>query len=310
MDTLSPFLIDAKREYLARMTDALTPIIVFKEFKRMYDAAQKARGDKALLIFQRDLQKIQSWNAGTVREKTQAIENKYSWLSQLIAMLFVSFIKVMSSVRVTNTDRPNIRLKLPTNDVFIHKVYVETARAYYENPYLIRRNDTEVHQAIVQKAIETTVRDELPLQDILEAYLGKSVDGDGTMAPILSPVHSEDEDAEAAPADDSTFDRAAQYASSSSSSESDDEEPQEPAEPKYIHMAGPSTSIVTPAAPPPSPTTVPQAPQLPPPQLPTQPMAHTISPQKQQQQQPSHPPHVPQAPPTLFQDATGDEHFG
>lgn len=307
MDMLTPFMMEAKREYLARMTDDLAPYLL-REFQEMYEKAAKENSNKALYGFQLALRDIRSWNAGIVREKTAVIETKCPWLSSLIAALFVSFIKVMSSVRVSQHERPNIRLKLPTNDLFIHKVYVETARAYYEKPQAIRRVDHATHQAIVQTAIETTVRDQLPLQDILSVYLGNSVDAkDGTMAPILSPVNSDDEDM-APPADDSPFDRAAQAASYSSESEED-----VPDEPKYISVPS-QPGDATPVPPLPVPLSAPPVPGMPPPGMPPTgmpppgmpptgvPTPHHAPPV------PPVPAHIPQPPRHLFDDAE-DGHF-
>ena len=317
MDTLTPFMLEAKREYLTRMTDDLSPFLL-KDFQSMY--ATSAKSNKALLSFQCALRAIPKWNAGIIREKTATIESKCPWVSSLIAAVFVSFIKVMSSVRVSQHERPNIRLKLPTNDVFVHKVYVETARAYYENPQLIRQLDHNMHQTIVQNAIETAVRDQLPLQDILHVYLGKSVDDNGTMAPILSPLNS-DEEEERPPADDSSFSRAAQatYSSSSDSEveDDDDDDPPQPAEPKYIQVGDHHTHpppLPPPPPPPPSPAQPVhmyqplQAPVLPVPPAPAHVAAAPRPPVPASPPPPAHP-SVPVAPKELFEDAE-DGHFG
>ncbi len=267
MDSATPFMLEAKREYLTRLCDDLAPFIL-KDLRATYDAARAKDANKALLNFQNELRAIPKWNAGIIREKTEIIEARCPWLSNLIAAVFVSFIKVMSSVRVSQHERPNIRLKLPTNDAFVHQVYVETARTFYETPDRIRQGDSQSRIAIVQAAIETAVRDQLPLQDILQAYLGKSVDDEGTMAPVLSPVHSDDDEPTPA-ADDSGFERAAEAFSESSS---DDEEPDE--EPKVIpvppapgHYQAPPPAPA--AYPPPAPAPTPVAPLPPPPhQLP------------------------------------------
>jgi hypothetical protein len=298
MDTLTPFLLEAKREYITRLSDDMSPIIL-RDMRATYEEAKKEDPSKALYCFQNLLKQIPKWNATLVREKTASIETKSPYLSSLIAAVFVSFIKVMSSVRVSQDERPNIRLKLPTNDVFVHQVYVETARKFYESPDFIRTATTSDKFSMVQAAIETTVRDQLPLQDILQAYLGKSVDDDGTMAPILSPVHS-DEDEPTPAADDSEFQRAGQVEAFSESS-TDEEEPAEP-QPKYIPMppevgAPPPVAAPYPQVQPPVAAPYPQV-QPPPAQQPPHPHPHP------------HPvaPHVPQAPKALFEDAD-DGHF-
>ena len=219
MDTLTPFMLEAKREYLSRLNQVIAPFVL-RDMLRMYDDAAE-RGEMPR-DFQAALRQIPKWNAGLVREKTSIVETKCTCLSMLIAASFISFIKVMSSVRVSQDERPNIRLKLPTNDIFVHRVYTETARALYSAPYLLRDGDHATKVALVYAAVETTVRDLLPIEEILSVYLGDTVDKNGTMAPILSPVHSDD-DEPSPPADDSGFDRAAQ-AEFPSSDDDDDAE--------------------------------------------------------------------------------------
>lgn len=306
-------MLEAKREYVTRLSDDLAPFVL-GEIKDAYDAARKANSNKALLGFQLTLKGIRQWNSVIVREKTAAVESKCPWLASLIAACFVSYIKVMSSVRVTQDHRPNIKLKLPTNDVFVHRVYTEAARMFYENPQLIR-DKSSVQFAVVRQAIEVAVRDQLPLQDILEVYLGTSVDtADGTMAPILSPVHSDD-DEPTQPADDSLFartghlddaDDADDQQAPPSSSSSDADEEQE----KYInvdeHSHHQHQGVPQP----------PPAPQLhvpPPPQHPSaylvQPHHQPPPPVPQPQQYPPPSSIIPQAPKSLFADAE-DGHFG
>jgi hypothetical protein len=307
MDTLTPFLLEAKREYLTRLSDDLSPIIL-RDMRALYEEAKKEQPSKALYSFQSRLKQIPKWNASLVREKTASVETKSPYLSSLIAAVFVSFIKVMSSVRVSQDEKPNIRLKLPTNDAFVHQVYVETARKLYENPELVRQVSSSDRIALVQVAIETTVRDQLPLQDILQAYLGKSVDDEGTMAPVLSPVHS-DEDEPTPVADDSDFQRTGQVDEAFSESSSESEEEEE-AQPKFIPMPDstpsqqPHPQQPHPQQPQPMPQPMPQPQPMHP-----YPQQHRVQlPASYQQQHPPQPPHVPQPPKALFDDAD-DGHF-
>ena len=312
MDSITnSFMLAAKTEYITRLSGDLTAPIM-RDMKRMYEEAKKQHSNKALYTFQHCLKGIPTWNAGTIREKTAVIEGKCPWLSSLIAAVFVSFIKVMSSVRVSQDQRPNIRLKLPTNDAFIHQVYIEVARKFYESPEQIRCVNNAGQAAIIQLAIETTVRDQLPLTDILQAYLGQSVDDNGTMTPVLSPVHSDDEDEEAKPAaDDSSFDRTAKVdddAFSESSSSSDEEIAAH--EPEFISVPPPMPAPIMPAPimPAPMPAPMPAQVQHPHVQHPQAPVYANPMPHPQQLPQVPQVPRVPQAPQALFADAE-DGHF-
>lgn len=187
MDNLTPLLIDAKEEYLGQVTDVLAPFVL-TAFRDMYAEAAKQKG-KVLLTFQRALREIPGWNAHVVRQTTQDIEVRYKSLGKLIAALFVSVVKIMSSIRLSRDRQPNIRLKLPSNDAFVHQVYIQTAREFYNTPTLINEH-RNVRINTVREGVRAAVREMLPIDEILTAYLGGSVDGDGTMSPL-----PEDDDA-------------------------------------------------------------------------------------------------------------------
>jgi hypothetical protein len=86
-------------------------------------------------------------------------------------------VKILSSVKI-HSKRPHIQLKLPADDVFVHKVFVNAAKSFYLDPALVKA-PRDVRLALVRSAVETSVRELLPTEDILRAYLGGSVDADG-----------------------------------------------------------------------------------------------------------------------------------
>lgn len=182
MDTgLTPLLIDAKKEYVGQLTDVLAPYVL-NRFVNLFMAARRAAPKTPILAFQKALRDIPSWNAGTIVEYTQEIQSKYTFLGDLIAACFVAYVKILSSVKL-HQQKPNIRLKLPSNDAFVHKVYVHAAREFYTTPALINA-DRATKVAVVKMAVETSVRDMLPIEDILKAYLGNTVDAsDNSMLP-------------------------------------------------------------------------------------------------------------------------------
>lgn len=195
MDTLTPLLLDAKEEYLGQVTDVLAPFVL-TALRDLYVDAQKHKG-KVLLSFQRALREIPTWNSHVVRQRTQEIEVRYKSLGKLIAALFVSVVKIMSTIRL-NRERPNIRLKLPSNDAFVHQVYIQTAREFYQNPHLINESrGTRI--ATVKEGVRAAVREMLPIDDILTAYLGGTVDGDNTMSPLPDDGSSDDDETPAPP---------------------------------------------------------------------------------------------------------------
>jgi hypothetical protein len=174
---LSPLLVSAKDEYIAQLADSMAPFLI-NVVNTLYMAAKKNAGfGKPTKEFQMKLREIPLWNQSMIDAQVTAIENKYKYFPELVAAAFVSYVKILSSVKI-HSHKPHIQLKLPADDVFVHKVFVNTAKTFYLDPALVKA-PREVRLAIVKNAVETSVRELLPTEDILRAYLGGSVDAEG-----------------------------------------------------------------------------------------------------------------------------------
>ena len=75
---------------------------------------------------------------------------------------------------------------MPKLDVFIHKTYINVARKVYKNVYLfevnvpplqIQKNYREL-EIIVQECILNTLRESIPVEAILKAYMDETVEED------------------------------------------------------------------------------------------------------------------------------------
>ena len=110
-----------------------------------------------------------------------------------MAAVFVTYVKVLSSIKISSA-RPNIKLKLPGIESFVHQVYVASAKNFYDKVYVMQTTNPGEKEKLVADAIEVAVRTLLPLGDVLQAYLTNAVDEDRkTVNPILSPIPSDDE---------------------------------------------------------------------------------------------------------------------
>lgn len=191
-DALTPLLLDAKKEYTMRLCEVMSPFVI-DFIDSTYRNAKKEAGDRrALIEFQERLRQVPTWNSSIISQLTRDIETKYSYFSDLIAAVFVTYVKVLSSIKISS-QRPNIKLKLPTNDAFVHQVYVFASKNFYENPYAVQESQ-QAKTSHVLNAIETAVRTMLPLGDVLQAYLSSTVNEDNTLNPVLSPAQSDDEE--------------------------------------------------------------------------------------------------------------------
>jgi hypothetical protein len=96
-----------------------------------------------------------------------------------------------------------IDIGIPKLDDFIHKVYINVARKVYKNVYLfqinieplqIQKNHREL-EIIVQECILNTLRENIPVESILKAYMDETVEEDVieeikeeiTHEPIIKP---------------------------------------------------------------------------------------------------------------------------
>jgi Family of unknown function (DUF5764) len=193
MSENTPLLLDARKEYMAKLADCLFPFLCTWLTTTFREAERKVGKNKSLVEFQRSLQAVPHWNSIQISGYARAIEAKYSFITQLIAAVFVTQVKILSSIRI-NPNRPNVKLRLPNNEKFVHQVYVETARAFFDAPEIIYERES-TKKALILKAIDNAVRCLLPLDDVLKAYLSSTHDEEqGTIPGILSPVHSSDEE--------------------------------------------------------------------------------------------------------------------
>jgi hypothetical protein len=88
----------------------------------------------------------------------------------------------------TGQKQKKIDINIPKIDDFIHKMYINVARKVYKNVYLfevnipplqIQKHHREL-EVIVQECILNTVRESIPVDAILKAYLDESVEEDVT----------------------------------------------------------------------------------------------------------------------------------
>lgn len=179
MEEDSSSVVEAKKLYTIQLIDTLTPVI-YEGIKSIFDSSKDS--EKVLITFQEKLCSIVRWNQDIIDKEYSRIVAKSSeeGLSSLIDAVFISNVKVLSSIRISKTDK--IDIKVPEARKFIHKAYVETARQVYQDPYLFddRENRLEISEIqrnvrraknLIGISIEKTIRDLIPLQDIIGSYL-------------------------------------------------------------------------------------------------------------------------------------------
>ena len=134
-----------------------------------------SKGRKVLIMFQKLLKEVPNWNEGMSKQHTDNIANRCAWFNDLLAAVFVSCVKILSSVRL-GKDNKKISLKLPTNETFIQTCYNNIAKDIYKDPYIFTESQNEHarDEKLFQRfsvVIEASVRELIPVQQILQTYM-------------------------------------------------------------------------------------------------------------------------------------------
>jgi len=176
-------LLEAKGEYQKHLQNILTPHI-YEGVMHIYSKSSEA-GKNRLKYFQSFLEGVPKWNEEIVEKETERIkyESTCTWLKDLVEAVFVSntLILVTTSNKKSDID---LEIKIPTESQFIHKCYIEVAREFYKNPYLLddtlksseRQKNMRKSLNLINSSIEETVRKLLPIRSILNKYLNDNLD--------------------------------------------------------------------------------------------------------------------------------------
>jgi hypothetical protein len=135
---------------------------------------------KYLMTFQNLLSRIPKWNAIIVEEERKRIIERSgcNYLEDLITCVHIIQLKVLTCIRVGNKQK-KIDISIPKLDHFLHRVYIHSARKVYTNVYLFEKKISELQvqknnrelEILVQESILTTIRESIPTEAIIRAYL-------------------------------------------------------------------------------------------------------------------------------------------
>jgi hypothetical protein len=203
-------LHESKNEWGARLVTLLTPLII-DGYKSILEESLKLckdnnEMDKYLMTFQNLISRIPKWNQQIVENERKRICDKSgcNYLEDLVTCVHIIQLKILTTMRVGQKQK-KIDINIPKLDDFIHKVYITVARKIYKNVYLfqvgieplqIQKNYREL-EIIVQECILNTLRESIPVEAILKAYMDETVEEDVieevkeeiTHEPIIQPIN-------------------------------------------------------------------------------------------------------------------------
>lgn len=194
-------LTESKNEWCARLLNILTPTVT-QGVKSIFDEAVKLckennENDKYLMTFQNFLTRVPKWNQTIIdTEKQRIIETSgCNYLEDLITCVHIIQLKALTCVRVSSKQK-KININIPSVGDFIHKIYIHVARKIYTNIYLfekniqplqVQKNNREI-ELIIKECILNTIRDSVPVEDILRSYMDETEEQDVEVREVEEPL--------------------------------------------------------------------------------------------------------------------------
>jgi len=184
-------LHESKNEWGSRLLTIFTPLIIdgLKSILNESIKLCKENGEmeKYLMTFQNLISRIPKWNSQIIETERKRIIEKSgcNYLEELITCVHIIQLKLLTAIRVGQKQK-KIDINIPKLDDFIHKSYINVARKIYKNIYLfeinipslqIQKNNREL-EIIVQECILNTLRESIPVENILKAYMDEIVEED------------------------------------------------------------------------------------------------------------------------------------
>ena len=186
-------LYESKNEWGGRLITILTPLII-DGYKSIFDESIKLckennELDKYLMTFQNLISRVPRWNTTIIENEKKRICEKSgcSYLEDLVTCVHIIQLKILTAMRVGQKQK-KININIPKLDDFIHKVYINAARKLYKNVYLfelnipplqIQKHNREL-EIIIQECILNTLRESIPVESILKAYMDETIEEDVT----------------------------------------------------------------------------------------------------------------------------------
>ena len=197
-------LTEAKNEYSANLVNILTPLLIQglqSIFKEACDlCVNNEENEKYLMTFQNFLTRVPKWNQQIIENETTRIiqASKCNYLEDLLTCVHITQLKILTSIRVA-THQKKIDIDVPKLSNFIHNVYIKCARKFYSSVYIFETNIKPLeHQKnmrecemICKECILNTVRESMPIEKILRAYMDETTEEEIVEEEINEQVEEE-----------------------------------------------------------------------------------------------------------------------
>tara|TARA_Y100000389_G_scaffold2164_1_gene2193 strand:+ start:14450 stop:15304 length:855 start_codon:yes stop_codon:yes gene_type:complete len=170
-------IVEAKAEYTKQLQSIMTEPLYSKVISTYLACEETPDEEKqnTLVEMQKRMQEVPNWNQYNIETLSRDVTKNCSYFSDLLAAVFVSNVKILTSIRMSKSKR--VQIKMPTNEHFIHNAFVKIAEELFENPRILKKESVALKKEIyiiIHEAIHNAIRTLLPLQHILQNYMADS----------------------------------------------------------------------------------------------------------------------------------------
>lgn len=191
---------EARNEYLKQLSTWIIPPMV-EFFRNEYSAIVGREGNKrAMAFFQEFCATVPKWNQDIIETHTSTLlENcRCDYVEELMTAVFIAHTKMLTAIRV-NSKQKKLQITLPKLDHFIHRIFVECARAFWKAPFLFseellpieRQKNILQLESMATEALSGAIRSLLPVKAILRDYMNddESSSSEEEHVPVKKSKH-------------------------------------------------------------------------------------------------------------------------
>ena len=183
MESVSAYS-ETRNEYMKQLCTWLVPSLV-QFYRQQYDVLAQTNGKKTMMAFQTYCAEVPRWNQDIIDEHVNKILDgcRCDYVEELVTAVFIAHTKMLTAVRMNNKQK-KLQITLPKLDHFLHRVFVECARALWKAPFLLSTELTTIErqknvltlEALFSESMSNAVRSLLPVKSILREYLDEEED--------------------------------------------------------------------------------------------------------------------------------------
>jgi hypothetical protein len=154
---------------------------IYEGILLIYREATVADKRNRFNLFKTQLSNIPKWNSVVIDDeyKRFTVNNNEKKFERLIRATFLTYTKILSSVKMNQKKQTKVTVVIPDNKTFIHNIFIETAREFYKNVNLLdhelknieKQHNLKESLLIINDSIKKCIECMLPIDDIISQNL-------------------------------------------------------------------------------------------------------------------------------------------